>query len=70
VLEPLGGRLVDCRGHRLVVSYEREGAAPALTQCLLGRLPVSDIVLEKSDIESMVASIYRRTSAEQEPQDA
>src|ERR1041384_822843 len=49
VLEPLGGELAECRGHRVVVSYQREGAAPALTQCLLGRLSVSDIVLEKAD---------------------
>jgi ABC-2 type transport system ATP-binding protein len=64
-LEPLGGVITECRGHRVVVSYQREGAAPALTQCLLSRLPVSDIVLEKADIDSMVASIYRRSSAEQ-----
>ena len=64
-LEPLGGVIAECRGHRVVVSYQREGAAPALTQCLLSRLPVSDIVLEKADIDSMVASIYRRSSAEQ-----
>jgi ABC-2 type transport system ATP-binding protein len=63
-LLPLGGALVECRQHRVVVSYQREGAAPALTQCLLSRLPVSDIVLEKADIDSMVASIYRRGSAE------
>lgn len=61
-LEPLGGRLVEHQGHRVVVSYQREGAAPALTQCLLSLLPVSDIVLEKADIDSMVASIYRRSS--------
>jgi ABC-2 type transport system ATP-binding protein len=63
-LEPLGGSVVECRGHRVVVSYQRDGAAPALTQCLLSRLPVSDIVLEKADIDSMVANIYRRSSAE------
>lgn len=56
----LGGELVEHRGHRVVVSYQRDGAAPALTQCLLSRLPVSDIVLERSDIDSVVASIYRR----------
>jgi ABC-2 type transport system ATP-binding protein len=61
-LLPLGGSVVECRGHRVVVSYQREGAAPALTQCLLSRLPVSDIVLEKADIDSMVASIYRRSA--------
>jgi ABC-2 type transport system ATP-binding protein len=64
-IEPLGGALVECRGHRVIVSYQREGAAPALTQCLLSRLSVSDIVLEKADIDSMVASIYRRSAAEQ-----
>ncbi|MDF3070953.1 MAG: sugar transporter ATP-binding protein [Polyangiaceae bacterium] len=63
-LAPLGGELVEHHGHRVVVSYQREGAAPALTQCLLSLLPVSDIVLEKADIDSMVASIYRRGSAE------
>jgi len=61
-LEPLGGVVVECRGHRVVVSYQRDGAAPALTQCLLSRLSVSDIVLEKADIDSMVASIYRRSA--------
>jgi ABC-2 type transport system ATP-binding protein len=60
-LLPLGGKVVEHRGHRVVVSYQREGAAPALTQCLLSLLPVSDIVLEKADIDSMVASIYRRS---------
>jgi ABC-2 type transport system ATP-binding protein len=59
-IAPLGGLVSECQGHRVVVSYQREGAAPALTQCLLGQLAVSDIVLEKADIESMVASIYRR----------
>lgn len=61
-LEPLGGSVLECRAHRVVVGYQREGAAPALTQCLLSRLPVSDIVLEKADIDSMVASIYRRSA--------
>ena len=64
-LEPLGGSLVEYRGHRVIVSYQREGAAPALTQCLLSRLPVSDIVLEKADIDSMVANIYRRGNAQE-----
>jgi ABC-2 type transport system ATP-binding protein len=58
----LGARLQECKGHRVVVTYEREGTAPALTQRLLSLLPVSDIVLEKADIDSMVASIYRRSS--------
>jgi len=43
--------------------YEGDGAAPLLAQRLLSRLPVSDIVLEKSDIDSMVANIYRRSSS-------
>lgn len=64
LLEPLGGAVVECRQHRVVVSYEREGAAPALTQRLLAQLPVSDIVLEKADIDSLVARIYRRPAAE------
>lgn len=59
-MRELGAELSECQGHRVVVSYERDGAAPALTQRLLSRLPVSDIVLEKADIDSMVASIYRR----------
>jgi len=58
----LGAELVECRAHRAVVVYEGDGAAPALTQRLLSRLPVSDIVLEKSDIDSMVANIYRRST--------
>lgn len=61
-LRTLGGSLVECKGHRVVVSYQRDGAAPALTQCLLSRLSVSDIVLEKADIDSMVAKIYRRSA--------
>jgi len=62
-LQELGAELQECQGHRVVVVYEREGAAPALAQRLLSRLPVSDIVLEKADIDSMVASIYRRRGA-------
>jgi ABC-2 type transport system ATP-binding protein len=58
----LGAELQECKGHRVVVAYEREGAAPVLTQRLLSKLPVSDIVLEKADIDSMVASIYRRSA--------
>jgi ABC-2 type transport system ATP-binding protein len=62
----LGGELVECRAHRVVVAYEREGAAPLLAQRLLNRLVVADIVLEKADIDSMVANIYRRSTPEQE----
>jgi ABC-2 type transport system ATP-binding protein len=64
LLEGLGGRLAERSKHRLVVTYEREGAAPTLAQCLLSRLAVSDIVLEKADIDSMVASIYRKSAEE------
>jgi ABC-2 type transport system ATP-binding protein len=66
-MQELGAELQECRGHKVVVVYERDGAAPLLTQRLLSRLPVSDIVLEKADIDSMVASIYRRSSGPQEP---
>ena len=59
-MNELGAELQECAGHKVVVVYERDGLAPALTQRLLSRLPVSDIVLEKADIDSMVASIYRR----------
>jgi len=62
----LGAELQECRGHRAVVVYERDGAAPLLTQRLLSRLPVSDIVLEKADIDSMVAGIYRRSAGHAE----
>jgi ABC-2 type transport system ATP-binding protein len=62
----LGAELQECRGHRAVIVYERDGAAPLLTQRLLSRLPVSDIVLEKADIDSMVANIYRRSAGHAE----
>jgi ABC-2 type transport system ATP-binding protein len=55
-----GGLLKESTPHRLVVDYEGEGLAPALTQFLLSRLEVADILLEKADIESIVAGIYRR----------
>jgi ABC-2 type transport system ATP-binding protein len=58
-----GGRLQDSPSQRLTVEYEGEGLAPALTQLLLSRLEVADILLEKADIESIVAGIYRRSSA-------
>jgi ABC-2 type transport system ATP-binding protein len=65
-LAELGAEFAECRGHRAVVAYERDGAAPELSRRLLNRLPVADIVLEKADIDSMVASIYRRSAPEQE----
>lgn len=64
-LVPLGGELVECRQHRVVVAYESEGGAPLLTARLLSRLPVSDLLLEKTDIDSIVASIYRRQRADE-----
>jgi ABC-2 type transport system ATP-binding protein len=66
-MKDLGAELQECRGHRVVVCYEGEGLAPVLAQHLLKRLPVSDIVLEKADIDSMVASIYRRRSDAESP---
>ncbi|MET0790174.1 MAG: ATP-binding cassette domain-containing protein [Polyangiaceae bacterium] len=66
-MKDLGAQLRECRGHRVVVTYETDGLAPVLTQHLLSRLPVSDIVLEKADIDSMVASIYRRRADAESP---
>jgi ABC-2 type transport system ATP-binding protein len=55
-----GARVTVSEGHRLVVEYKREGATPALTQVLLRRLKVADINLEKPDIETIVARLYRK----------
>lgn len=54
-----GARVREASGHRLVVEYRREGASPALTQFLLRRLPVADLTLEKTDIETIVTRLYR-----------
>ncbi len=62
-LSALGGALRVTAPQHLTVEYEREGAAPTLTQVVLSRVPVADIVLEKADIESIVAGIYRRTAS-------
>jgi ABC-2 type transport system ATP-binding protein len=57
-----GGELKEFEGHRISVEYAVDGSAPALTQLILTRLAVTDLALEKADIESIVASIYRRSS--------
>jgi ABC-2 type transport system ATP-binding protein len=63
-----GGRVLDSEGHKLVVGYRKEGAAPALTHLLLKRLRVADLNLEKTDIETIVTKLYRRgTSRERRP---
>jgi ABC-2 type transport system ATP-binding protein len=60
-LDRLGGALqVAPNGLRVTVTYRSEGAAPALTHLLLQRLTVLDLNLEKADLESVVARIYRR----------
>lgn len=59
-LKKLGGSLKEAEGHRVVVEHQDEGAAPALTQLLLSRLPVVDLNLEKTDIETIVTRIYRQ----------
>ncbi len=55
-----GGKIVASEGHRLIVEYRKEGAAPALTQIILKRQKVADLTLEKTDIETIVTRIYRR----------
>ncbi|HTU63379.1 MAG TPA: ATP-binding cassette domain-containing protein, partial [Polyangiales bacterium] len=64
----LGGKLTDSSQHQLKVEYEREGAAPQLIQLVMARLAVVDIVLEKADIEGIVARIYRRQVAVSAPE--
>jgi ABC-2 type transport system ATP-binding protein len=59
-LEKLGGKLKEAEGHRVVVEHSDESAAPVLVQFLLGRLPVVDLNLEKTDIETIVTRIYRQ----------
>lgn len=55
-----GGKLIEAEGHRVVVEYHEEGAAPNLIQLLLQQLQVVDINLEKTDIETIVTRIYRQ----------
>jgi len=57
-----GGKVLSSSGHTLVVEYRKKGAAPALTQILLRRLPVADLNLEKPDIETIVTRLYRKAS--------
>jgi len=59
-LQKWGGVLKEAEGHRVVVEHQEEGAAPAITQHLLSRLPVVDLNLEKTDIETIVTRIYRK----------
>lgn len=62
-LKRLGGTLKEAEGHRVVVEHQEENAAPVLTQLLLSRLPVVDLNLEKTDIETIVTRIYRQPSS-------
>lgn len=59
-LRKWGAKVLEAQGHRLVVEYRKEGASPAVTQFLLKKLPVADLTLEKTDIETIVTRIYRR----------
>ena len=59
-----GGKVAISEGHRLVLEYRKEGAAPALTQILLKRHKVADLTLEKTDIETIVTKIYRKPIAD------
>jgi ABC-2 type transport system ATP-binding protein len=63
----LGGKVTEAEGHRIVVEHGEESAAPALIQLLLQRLPVVDINLEKTDIETIVTRIYRPSESESQP---
>lgn len=54
-----GGRVTDAAGRRIVLEFSDEGSTPFLTQLLLKKLPVVDFALEKSDIERIVARLYR-----------
>jgi ABC-2 type transport system ATP-binding protein len=63
-LTALGGRVVEAEGHRMIVEHKEESAAPALIQLLLQRLPVVDLNLEKTDIETIVTRLYRPAESE------
>ncbi len=58
-----GGKVIEAEGHRVVVEYHEEGAAPALIHLILQQLQVVDINLEKTDIETIVTRIYRSDTA-------
>ncbi len=60
----LGGTLKEALGHRIIVEHKEETSVPALTQLLLSRLPVVDLNLEKTDIETIVTRIYRQPDGE------
>jgi ABC-2 type transport system ATP-binding protein len=55
----LGGRVTESAGRRLVMEFSDEGSTPDLTQLFLKQLPVADFALEKTDIERIVARLYR-----------
>ncbi len=54
-----GGRVTEAEGRRLVMEFSDEGSTPDLTQLLLRHLNVVDFALEKTDIERIVARLYR-----------
>ena len=55
----LGGNLVVAEGRRVVLEFSNEAETPAVTQALLQAVPVVDFSLEKTDIERIVARLYR-----------
>jgi len=59
-MKKYGGTVSGMDGHKVVVTYRKEGSAPALTQILLKRQKVVDLALEKTDIETIVTRIYRK----------
>jgi len=66
-LQPAADAAAEATALRLTVTYRNDGAAPALTQRLLQRLAVRDLNLEKADLESVVARIYRREAGASSP---
>lgn len=54
-----GGRVTEASGRRLIMEFSDEGSTPDLTQLLLKHLNVVDFALEKTDIERIVARLYR-----------
>lgn len=65
-IRKLGGKTVAAEGHRLVVEYGEEKAAPRLIQLLLKQFQVVDINLEKADIETIVTRIYRQPDRQED----
>jgi ABC-type uncharacterized transport system ATPase subunit len=54
-----GGHILEAAGRRIVLEFSDESSTPFLTQLLLKKLSVVDFALEKSDIERIVARLYR-----------